>query len=256
MNEQISEYMEKYLSPYVFGYRKGMGTQYCLLAMIEIWRKALDERKVGGAILTDLSKAFDCLSHDLLIAKLEAYGFEKSALILIYDYLKNRMQRTKVDGSYSSWREILNGVPQGSILGPLLFNIFINDIFFFLRKTKIGNFADDNTTYTVEKNIMTLLKSLEADTFTVINWFRFNEMKPNQEKCHLLVADIEHTHYDSKSFIQLENAFLESEDVVKLLGVNIDKKLDFDIHINSILKEGNKKLYASCFNANCKVIAR
>ena len=101
MNEQILNYIDKHLSPYIFGYRKGYGTQHCLLVMIEMWRKALDERKVAGAILTDLSKAFDCLSHDLLLAKLDAYGFEKSALKFIYDYLKSRTQRTKVNGSYS-----------------------------------------------------------------------------------------------------------------------------------------------------------
>ena len=236
--------MEEFLSDYLFGYRAGYGPQYCLVTMIEMWKKALDERKVAGAILTDLSKAFDCISHELLIAKLAAYGFENSALILIYDYLKGRMQRTQVNGSCSSWREILSGVPQGSILGPLLFNIFINDIFFFLEKTTMVNFADDNTPYSVENDIMTLLKNLESDTYTVLNWFRFNEMKPNQGKCHLVIADIDHTHYDSKSFIYLEDAFLESEDLVKLLGLQLDRRLDFEDHVKFLLKKANQKLYA------------
>ena len=84
--------------------------------------------------------------------------------MFVHDYLKEGVQRTKVKGAYSSWRELLNGVPQGSILGPLLFNIFINDIFWFIDDTKIANYADDNTTYGVEKTIMTLLKCLESDT--------------------------------------------------------------------------------------------
>ena len=164
--------------------------------------------------------------------------------MFVYDYLKNRVQRTKVGGAYSSWKELLNGVPQGSILGPLLFNIFINDIFWFLDKTKIANYADDNTTYGVEKNIMTLLKCLEEDTFSVLNWFRFNEMMPNQGKCHLMIAEIDHKYYESKSFVYLEDAFLESEDIVKLLGIHIDKKLNFEYHIKNILKRANNKLHA------------
>ena len=179
MSNQMNSYMEDYLSPYIFGYRKSYGPQPCMLSMIEMWRKALDEGKVAGAILTDLSKAFDCISHDLLIAKLDAYGFDKPALMFVFDYLKNRVQRTKVNGAYSSWKELLSGVPQGSILGPLLFNIFINDIFWFTDKTKIANYADDNTTHGVEKSIMTLLKILEKDTLCVLNWFRLNEMVPN-----------------------------------------------------------------------------
>ena len=99
MSDQMIQYMEEYISPYIFGYRKSYGPQPCLLSMIELWRKGLDEGKVAGAILTDLSKAFDCISHELLIAKLDSYGFDKHALLFVYDYLKNRLQRPKVNGN-------------------------------------------------------------------------------------------------------------------------------------------------------------
>ena len=102
------------------GFRKGYSTQQCLLAMLEKWRSAVDNKKTFGVLLTDLSKAFDCLSHELLLAKLHAYGFSIPALRLVYRFLKNRKQRTKINSTYSCWEEILFGVPQRSILGPLL----------------------------------------------------------------------------------------------------------------------------------------
>ena len=93
--------------------------------MLETWKKAADEKRCGGAILTDLTKTFDCINHDHLIAKLGAYGFDKSALGFIRSYLKERQQRTKVGNAFRLWREILFGVPQGSILGSLLFKIML-----------------------------------------------------------------------------------------------------------------------------------
>ena len=133
--------------------------RFCLLAMLEKWERSVDNRKMFGALLTDLSKAFDCLDHELLIAKLNAYGFSLTALKLVHNYLSNRKQRTKINSTYSSLLEIIFGVPQGSILGPLLSNIFLIGLFLIIEDTDIASYAADNTPYVIADNIRRSLRS-------------------------------------------------------------------------------------------------
>ena len=131
--------------------------------MIEKWRESLDQGGAYGALLTDLSKAFDSLPHDLLIAKLHAYGLDTKSLKLMLSYLTNRKQRVKISDTYSSWSKILFRVPQGSILGPLLFNFFICDLFLFLPRFDIADYADDNTPYLTNNNIVDILTQSARD---------------------------------------------------------------------------------------------
>ena len=153
--------MLEFLSKYQCGFRKSCSTQHCLLAMLEKWKSAVNKGKSFVALLTDLSKAFDCPFHELLHAKLHAYGFSIAALRLIHSYLTNRKLITKVNLSYSPWEEILFGVQQGSILGPLLFNIFLCEILFIMNETDFASYANDYTPYTTANTIDEVIQSLE-----------------------------------------------------------------------------------------------
>ena len=153
----MSSFFDDIFSKYQYGFRKGFSTQQCLLALLEKWKRSIDRGKVFGALLTDLSKAFDCLNHDLLIAKLNAYGFSLPALRLIHDYLLNRKQRTRIS---NSWMETVSGVPQESVIGPLLV-IFLADLLFIVNSMDIANYADDNTPCATANDIDSLIALFE-----------------------------------------------------------------------------------------------
>ena len=238
LEEQMNSHFNEILSPLQCGFRKGHSAQHCLLVLIEKLRTALDFKQSTGIMITDLSKAFDCIRHDLFIAKCHAYGFDITSLKLIYDYLTNRRQRVRINNSYSKWKRITHGIPQGSILGPLIFNIYICDLFYLDTHLDIVNYADDTTPYTIGKNINEVIKTLEECTPSLFSWINQNFLKVNADKSKIILSGKEEKELNIQSSIILNIKYH------KILGIIIDNELKFDIHINSLCKKANQKLHA------------
>ena len=160
------------------------------------------------------------------------------ALKLIHDYLSNRQQRTNINHDFSSWGEVLFGVPQGCVLGPILFNIFLSDLFLVMKETEFTSYADDNTLHDASNTIEDVISSLQESPEKLFKWFSDNQMQGNSGKCHLILSTSEPAQ------IQIGESLIESTNCEKLLGVKIDSKLSFDKHIKTICKKASNKLRA------------
>ena len=167
------------------------------------------------------------MPHDLIIAKLSAYGFSLPALNLVQNYLANRKQRTKLNDSYRPWSDIL-----------FLFNIFLSDLFLIVKDVYITSYADDNTLYDSCDTIEEVISSLQSSSKKLFQWLSDNQMKGNTEKCHLIMST------DQSVNFQLGGSLIERSDCEKMLGVKIDYKLNFDEHVKTLCSQANKKLKA------------
>ena len=137
MQNQINGYINNFLSPYLCDCRKDFSTQLTLLSLIEKWKKVVDNEGFGVDVLMDLSKAFDTINHDLLIAKHHTNGFNKSCLKFVFSCLKDIRHRTKINPNFRSWEGLLQGVPQESVLGPRFFHIYLNDLLYLTESTEV-----------------------------------------------------------------------------------------------------------------------
>ena len=174
------------------GFRKAHGCQDVLLNFTNNAKLSLDNRNVTLALLTDLSKAFDCLPYKLLLSKLHAYGVDRNACLIILSYFTDRKQRVKLGDCLSDWRQILKGAPQGSLFGPFMYNVLSNDLLFILDKLNdisVYNYADDTTITCSDVNYDTAHTKLLAASDIMISWFQNNNLQANPNKFQLIVFE-------------------------------------------------------------------
>ena len=219
-------------SVFMGSYSKHYGT-HVPIRLIEEWRTNLDQNKIIGAVLLDLSKAFDCICQDLLIAKFNAYGFDRKALKLIYSYLKGRKQSVRVNNIYSNFLELFSGVLKGSVLGTLLFNIFLNDLFLFIRKASLHKYADDNTLPASSTYVASLMELLSQESYTTIDWLISNNKILNDKKFQTIILTKRNLQNNAAT-LSINNMKIKPKDRVELLAVTIDDKLTFEKHMNKL----------------------
>ena len=164
MYNQLYGYFDNILFLSQCGFQKGYSAQHCLLVMIKKFKETIDRGNEFGALLTDLSKVFDFINHPLLTAKLYNYGVPTLSINMIFSYLSNRTNRTKINECFNEKSRIEHGVPQGSILDPLLFNIDLTDIFYEYEESNIASYAGDTTPYSYARGTQTVISELKSLT--------------------------------------------------------------------------------------------
>ena len=175
---QMSDQFEPIFHKYMFAYRKFHGCPTALLTLTEQWKEELDRHKVIGAVTMDLSKAFECLPHDLILEKLEFYGPSAKSISPLRSYFSSRYQRVKLENTFSSWIGMSAGVPQGSILGSLLFNISMNALAYTTENSKMLNYADDTKIYLSHSEPQIVEGAINRDLESARLWFKENGMMP------------------------------------------------------------------------------
>ena len=191
----------------------------------------------------DLSNAFDCIPHDFLMAKMEAYGFSEGFLTFLYSYLKRWKQSVNINNVHRMFQILLSGVPQGSVLGLLLFNILMNDLFYFIKETQLLNFTDDITIGTFLNSVDDLITDLQKEYENAIDWFRSNKMVINLDKFQSIIINRLGKLKDSYELL-IDNHKTDLENFVKLLGIEIDNKLNFGKHFTTVYQKAGRHLNA------------
>ena len=232
------------LHPLQSGFRRGHSTQSLLLYLTDSWYKSLDKGHLVGAVFLDISKAFDTINHNLLLLKLKSqFQLSDSLCHLLRSYLSERYQAVSANGSTSNYVSVLSGVPQGSILGPILFSMFINDLPRSVQPSvTTALFADDSTFFVSGDNITDIESNLNSAMASINSWMFANGLRVNllKSKCMLIHSSRKKPPPLSVSF---NNCPIQQVTCFKLLGVMIDHNLTWSTHIAHILRSVTQNLH-------------
>ena len=246
MYARVMSFLKKFnlLYKYQFGFREGHSTTQAVIEITDNILEELNKQNMVAGIYLDLSKAFDTVCHKILLAKLEHYGVRGKALTWFQSYLNNRKQYTTIGPHKSREQEVPYGVPQGSVLGPLLFLIFVNDIDAAVDNNKLRLFADDSNVFVVSKDPAILKERMINVIQKLCKWFNANKLTINMSKTAYTIFTPDGRIPGSLNSITINNIVLTRVGSVKYLGIHLDDNLNWDVHINEITKKLTKTIQA------------
>ena len=235
LGQQVSKFMDERLSDAITAYRVKNSCETTLIRLIENWKVELDSRRVVGVLSSDMSKAFDSLSPQLLINKLQTYQFSEEAVQLIRSYFKGRENRVRIGTVTSDWVMVKRGCPQGSTFGPLMWNIFQNDLPNIITEANVSMYADDHQIYVAKETIESVEKILVENGKKMTKWYQDNLLKVNCDKYQAMVLG---SQKDARKVdMDICGEKVEQTQSIKILGVNLDENLNFSYHIGEICKK-------------------
>ena len=257
LSKPLEKHIHKHISTYFennnlfyfhqSGFRQKHSCHSASIRIIDTWLNNINNNKINGAVFLDLKKAFDLVNHSILIQKLSYYLKNPSIIALLQSYLSNRSQVVLSNCTFSSRQDIKCGVPQGSILGPLLFCIYINDLPQHISNpnVELDLFADDSSLHTAADNIESINESLQVSLTEVEDWCKINKMilHPDKSKCMIITTHQKRQLYQHELKLKIDNKNIEQVKKHKLLGIIIDQNLTWDDHINQLCKQLSQNLF-------------
>lgn len=237
---QLQSYLDSYnlISFYQSGFRKNHNCESLITLIITKWKIEIHDRKVIVAVFLDLKRAFETVDRDILLQKLDRYGIRNTELNWFKSYLLGRRQKTKVNNLLSDATNVNFGVPQGSLLGVLLFLIYINDMEKKVVHSKLMLFADDALLFVSDVSVDEGIDKINSDLKELQNWFQMNKLKLNINKTKAMILN-----GSTRRSICIDNEPIEIIDEIKYLGILIDNKLTFNAHVEHVCKKVARKLH-------------